>query len=322
MISRRTGVRLGKAYAYAFTYTQHGQSYVAKEELYRFLYERDYPAWFCNQAYRVEQYVFTRIEHELVAEYVMRIHTGEAIEAAKPHMELHEQEEKGQQFLFCLARDILNFFYEQSKEILDSDLSSRGTKTYAQIQQLQRAKEQKDWYLHLLRFLELDGYIHRYPDLLKPDQDVMNVEAETQILRKLYTDLALEHQETAFHHLDLTDRHYIDGRWDDSIANARKLLELVLAEVANLHSLRSVLEPLARADYETPRVVRKYLEKAGLVEEKEAETLAKVYGLLSSTGGHPYIAANDQARLMRNLALTFSQFALLRLEGYITANSV
>ena len=38
---------------------------------------------------------------------------------------------------------------------------------------------------------------------------------------------------------------------------------------------------------------------------------------MSDTGGHPYMAAKDQARLMRHLALTFSQFVLLRLEGYI-----
>jgi hypothetical protein len=49
----------------------------------------------------------------------------------------------------------------------------------------------------------------------------------------------------------------------------------------------------------------------GLVKE----ALAKVYGLLSHTGGHPYMAQNDQARLLRHLALTFSQFAMLRLRG-------
>jgi hypothetical protein len=32
---------------------------------------------------------------------------------------------------------------------------------------------------------------------------------------------------------------------------------------------------------------------------------------------HPFIARQDQARLMRNLSLTFSQFVLLRLEGAI-----
>jgi hypothetical protein len=309
MISRKTTVRLGKAYGYAFTYQESWQIYVVKEELYRFLYEKDYPAWFCNQAHRIEQYVITRMEGELISEYVMRIHTGEAIE------------ELGQEILFSLARDILNYFYERSKEILDSDLSSRTTITYAQLQQLKKANEQKDWYISLARSLELDGYIHRYPDLLMPDQDALNVEQETHILKVLYTQLNLEHRDVAYHHLELTDEHYVAGKWDDSILNARKFLEQVLAEVANTHSIRSKQKSLAQGEYTKPFAIREYLQKSELMEEKEVETLAKVYGLLSTTGGHPYIADNDQARLMRNLALTFSQFALLRLEGYIKLDS-
>jgi hypothetical protein len=64
--------------------------------------------------------------------------------------------------------------------------------------------------------------------------------------------------------------------------------------------------------------VRDYLERSGLLESKEKEALAKVYGPLSHTGGHPYMAQNDQARLLRHLALTFSQFAMLRLRGKLS----
>jgi hypothetical protein len=52
-----------------------------------------------------------------------------------------------------------------------------------------------------------------------------------------------------------------------------------------------------------------------LLDTKETETLAKVYGLLSQTGSHPNMAFNDQARLLRHLALAFSQFVMLRLQG-------
>ena len=62
--------------------------------------------------------------------------------------------------------------------------------------------------------------------------------------------------------------------------------------------------------------IRTFLEKQNVLTSIEHQTLARVYGLLSSTGGHPYIAEKDQARLMRHLALTFSQFALLRYEGF------
>jgi hypothetical protein len=65
--------------------------------------------------------------------------------------------------------------------------------------------------------------------------------------------------------------------------------------------------------------VRDYLEQNGLLEGKEKDALAKVYGLLSETGGHPYMAQNEQARLLRHLALSFSQFAMLRFRGCLAA---
>jgi hypothetical protein len=51
------------------------------------------------------------------------------------------------------------------------------------------------------------------------------------------------------------------------------------------------------------------------LEKKEKDALSHVYGLLSETGGHPYVAQKDQARLMRHLSLTFCQFILIRLQG-------
>jgi hypothetical protein len=75
--------------------------------------------------------------------------------------------------------------------------------------------------------------------------------------------------------------------------------------------------PLSPDVLTKPVMVRDYLEQVGLLEKKEKEAVSQVYGLLNNTGGHPYIAERDQARLMRHLALTFSQFVLLRLEGIL-----
>ncbi len=96
-----------------------------------------------------------------------------------------------------------------------------------------------------------------------------------------------------------------------------KFLECVLAEiVVALGTMVKGLRPSV-AILENPREVRDYLEREGLLEAKEKEALAKIYSLLSHTGGHPYMAENDQARLLRHLSLTFSQFAMLRLEGLV-----
>lgn len=63
--------------------------------------------------------------------------------------------------------------------------------------------------------------------------------------------------------------------------------------------------------------MRTFLEKEALLEKKERETIDKIYGLLSHTGSHPYMAEKDQARLLRQMSLTLIQFVLLRLEGFI-----
>ena len=48
------------------------------------------------------------------------------------------------------------------------------------------------------------------------------------------------------------------------------------------------------------------------VTKLPVQAVAKVYGLMSDKGSHPYIADRDQARCMRYLSLTFAQFVLLR----------
>jgi hypothetical protein len=67
--------------------------------------------------------------------------------------------------------------------------------------------------------------------------------------------------------------------------------------------------------YSRPAEVREYLVTEKLLEKKEREALDKVYGLLSHTGSHPYMAEKDQARLLRQMSLLFCQFVMLRFEG-------
>jgi hypothetical protein len=170
----------------------------------------------------------------------------------------------------------------------------------------------------IVKNLELDGYTYKNGQFLAPESDVLDVEEESGILQSLYASLGLDEKETAFHHLELSETHYIDGKWDDSISNSRKFLECVLTQVAAKHSQSAKSTTLAKGVAQRPREVREYLEHEGLLETREKEALAKVYGLLSHTGSHPYMAENDQARLLRHLALTFCQFVMLRLEGEIS----
>jgi len=225
-------------------------------------------------------------------DFILKLHTGESI--AAPDWTWQQRQKLGQVQLVELAEDIL-LYWEDKKGTISSSTLEKLSK--------------------LRKSLELDGYEFRGAKLLVPEADVVDVEEETGVLHRLYDDLALPNREVAFHHLSLSEEHYLAAHWDDSISNSRKFLEVVVQEVAAKHHLATHGAPMSDAIYSRPARVRDYLETSGLLESKEKQTLASVYALLSETGAHPYMAANDQARLLRHLALTLSQFVMLRLRG-------
>jgi len=285
MISRRTARLIAEPCSGTFTY-RRGETYVDGDRLYDFLFDHDWPAWFCNVAKGLDGYGTRSLKN-----LIMKLHTGETV-ARGTHDWTREQREKlGQQHLEDLAEDILGYWNE-----LGSFTTGSG---------------------NLIKSLELDGYQYSDSRLVPPERDVLDVQEESGVLESLHDLLGLPNKDTAFHHLKLSEEHYLEGRWDDSISNSRKFLESVLQEVAAAYSSRSQGVPLSENIYKRPGRVRDYLEKEKLLEAKEKEAVASVYGLLSQTGGHPYMAQNDQARLLRHLALTFAQFVLLRLKGQL-----
>lgn len=133
-------------------------------------------------------------------------------------------------------------------------------------------------------------------------------------------NLAAEDRRSVLHHLKLSEEHFLEGKWDDSISNSRKVLDAILKQVTDAVYLKKKSTPAPPGLLKNATQTREYLENQGLITMPEMEALAKNYGLLSVTGGHPYIAEKDQARLMRHLALTFSQFVLLRYQGFLSKN--
>lgn len=302
MISRRTSRLLGETFARVFrkrntrhrrnTYPSNHTYYtVNTTTLYDFLYDHDYSVWFCNEARRIKSYSDTRP----LKDFIMKLHTGETQYKATENWSWDDRKKLGQKYLTDLSRDILNHWHYDHTTYFKKETSSliEG----------------------LVKSLELDGYIYQDSRLLIPEEDVLDVQEATGVLETLFSSLNLNNQETAFHHMSLSEEHYIAQKWDDSISNSRKFLESVLQEVAASYSLKFKNKKLPQRIYTRPFAVRDYLEEEGLLEKKEKETLANVYGLLSQTGGHPYMAQNDQARLLRHLALTFSQFVMLRFKG-------
>ena len=230
----------------------------------------------------------------IVKEMIMKLHTGETLATATPNWTWEQRQKLGQEYLFNLSQDILIYYEENG-------VTDEGEK---------RAL------IKLRSNLELDGYIFKDKKLLIPEQDVLEIHEEIGVIQFLYTQLDLPNKSITFHHLDLAEEHYMKEKWDDSISNSRKFLESVLREIVSQHYKNSKGTDLRTSIFESPQRIREYLENEGLLENKEKEALAKIYGLLSNTGGHPYMAEKDQARLLRQLSLTLSQFILLRYQGY------
>jgi hypothetical protein len=230
-------------------------------------------------------------------EFIMRLHTGESIANATPNWSWSQRQKLGQRYLHDMAESLMIVRHT------DPNFETYGDEDRKAVDAMQSQ-------------LEIDGYIYRDGVLLIPEESVLDENEEEGVLDTLVKVSQLADPVTLKHHLELSANHYREGKWDDSISNSRKVLEGVLSQIADRHS-HMLGTSLAPDILNKPVAVRDYLENAGLLEKKEKEALAKVYGLLSDTGAHPYIAQRDQARLMRHLSLTFCQFVLLRLQGII-----
>ncbi len=302
MISRASAKAISDAYNKCFSSYSRGSYNRAQFELhvndlYDFLYVNNFEAWFLNAA----KGKYPHHQRQLL-EFVLRIHTGESLVPATSEWSWKQRQALGQRLLADLARALI---------------AERRNNAQFATSEPRRA----DLVDAMQRQLELDGYIYRDGVLLVPEESVLDEEEEEGVLQQLFSELGLQQGEVFQHHLRLSSEHYRDAKWDDSIANSRKVLEVVLQQVANrFGAVRAT--GLPAADLEKPVRVREYLEAAGLLAQKEKEAIAKIYALLSDTGAHPYIAQRDQARLLRHYSLTTSQFTLLRLRGALKGGAV
>jgi hypothetical protein len=299
MISRKSAKLIAQAYKVAYSYysgTKPRYFHFERDELHDFLYEEDYEAWFLNQIKKMKD-MFR--EREL-QEFFMRLHTGESVVAN--NWSWDDRRKLGQRYLRDLAEDLLNVCRSPTRY-------DRWDKEYV-----------KETVKTLKSQLELDGYIYKDGMLFYSESSVINEVQEQSYLAHLVDNVALADKDTITHHIKLAEEHYVNGKWGDSISNSRNFLEAVLQQVAAAVNKKKYAADLPLSTYERPFAVRDYLEREHLIETKEKEAIAKVYGLLSDTGSHPNIAEKDQARLMWHLALTFSQFVLLRYQGFLANN--
>ncbi len=295
MISRTTAKVIAEAYEKLFTYSGRSGFTVSSDQFYDFLFENDYESWFCNC---VKQLYGQRAVKELV----MRLHTGETQRAATPNWSSEQRKTLGQVYLRNLAEDMIHVL---ERNILDA----RGQSYYEQ-----QIPDFEKTISAIVAQLELDGLVYKDGRLLENEADVLDVVEERGVVITLAASLGLPRLDIMKDALQLSEAHYLESRWADSISNSRKALECLLADAATIYAGHRNI-PLSDEKKEKPVLMREFLKEHGLLEEKEKEAVAKIYGLLSHTGSHPYMAEKDQARLLRQLSLTLAQFVLLRLEG-------
>ncbi|MBI5569888.1 MAG: hypothetical protein HY914_08085 [Desulfomonile tiedjei] len=294
MMSRRTARFIAELYMQTFRkfirYSSSWEYELNTQHLYDFLFDNGYNAWFCNSASRSGSL-------ENLKNFIMKLHTGESLWVPNTQNWSWDNAQRiGQTYLRKLAQDILGFWTTEGRTYRPDDQGQNRLQT-------------------LWGSLQLDGYGYSRQLLLAPETDVLETKEETGVIRTLYSELGLASKDTAFHHLELAEEHFLNSRWDDSISNSRKFLECVLQEVASVHSLRIKRVSLPEAACTRPVKIREYLKDEQLLTKKETDALAANYGLLSETGSHPYMAQNDQARLLRQISLILAQFVMLRLKG-------
>jgi hypothetical protein len=324
MISRKSTMAIAEAYTTKFrTLPSRGFSrsgpIVAREDLYKFLFENDYEPQFCN--------IFKNIyDLKRLNDLILGLHTGESLVEFTPSWLQNERQKLGQTCLKNMARDFMRWFLKEAPAHLIPlrETSSQFTPQDRTILTgfntsyivLGSAESCKSVYDAMVRQLEIDGYVFRDNELYQSEAEVLDVEEEKGLLQKLYAGLGLSKQQINFQFLNLAEEYYVAGRWSDCIGNARKFFEVVLQQVAIKHStLKNITLPATTI--KSARLVREYLEEEKLIEKKEKEAIDKIYGLLSDTGSHPYMAEKDQARLLRQICLVVTQFVMLRLEGYL-----
>jgi hypothetical protein len=311
MISRKSAKLIGQIYSNHFSKFTVINQYQIDPLIYTFFYEENYDAWFLS-------IVSNWIRNKTVPPgEIMRIHTGETLVPATKDWSWERRVKLGQTLLKKLATDIIRQFENRtpelrpenafSIEIGDNFVKSLNDIAKLPFQIISKLKNQ----------LEIDGYIFRDGVLYFTESSVIKEREEQTILELLIEGLPLNDKPIVLNHLKLSEEHYLNDKWGDSISNSRNFLEAILKEIAHaIHSKKSLTIKIP----DKPFKVRDFLEAEGFINNVEKEAISKVYGLISNTGSHPNMAEQDEARLMRHLALTFSQYVLLNYESFVKNN--
>lgn len=164
----------------------------------------------------------------------------------------------------------------------------------------------------LLGELELDGYSMGEKGLVRSEAEIVDTKEEAGLLERLYTELGLGDSKTTLHFLQLSEDAYINGRWDAAVQHARQTMESVLLQCAVRWAGQK--SPPDMLTDTAPAGIRRYLEREGILDDKEVAAVQHSYGLVSNKGSHVHVCDKDEARLTRHIVLSLTQYVMLELK--------
>src|ERR1044072_9400877 len=202
MVSRRSTLRIERLYEVLFT---DGRVPLFDfQKLWDYLYEEEVEGWFLEQIKSIQYPSQFR-------DVVLGLHTDTTLKAK--HLLPEVRQEIAQKILWQLAVAILKFCGPD----LDNPIAEQSDDVI-----LTRA---------LVRQLEMDGYVYRNETLYPAESTVIPEEAEQSYLESLIAETRFSDSDTIIHHLKLSEEHFLNSKWDDSISNSRKVLDAILKDI-------------------------------------------------------------------------------------------
>jgi len=318
MISRRAAKLIALAYRAHFkTNTSRNNIYTLQQkELTDFFFENEYEYSFLKI---VRDLARSDSSERLVAG-IMDIHTGETLAPATRGSSDEQRQQLGQSLLHKMAQDILILYDEIPLRFITNGNTVQVARDLEDVRWVSTyERPAAEVLLQMLNRLQIDGFIYKERHLYPIESAVIDVVEVSTYLEKLVDTIPIQEQAVIKHHIQESERGFGEGRWGNSISDARNFFEAILLQIARAHSRKSTGADLTERNKQA-WAVRDYLLDVGLLDRHEKEAVAKVYGLVSNSGSHPNIAEQDQARLMRHVALTLSQFVLLKYQSFLTNN--
>jgi hypothetical protein len=167
--------------------------------------------------------------------------------------------------------------------------------------------------LSLSRSLELDGFVvDEKNEQLIPLEGPISARQEEDRLTRLVNKSELPNPHVVLQHIEDANSLYTEGKGHSSLGESRSLIQALIDGVStetDTYGKHSTKLPGGTG----PRI--EYLRNVGFLTPDEQTAFNSAWGMLSS-GSHPGVPEQEQARIGLILALEFGQLLLMKFNNW------